>query len=154
MVCLGNICRSPMAEGILKHHLAKNGLKAVVDSAGTSAWHHGEPPDTRATITCRKKGINISDQRSRPFIYEDFDRFDLIFAMDHENYNNIIRLTDRPEHRAKVHMIMNMVNPGANRAVPDPYYGGNDGFNKVFCMLEDGAKSIIKQYIKPPDNDN
>ncbi len=137
-----------MAEGILKHQLAIDGIEALVDSAGTSSWHHGERPDNRAILTCRKKGIDISDQRSRPFVYEDFEHFDLIFAMDHENYQNILRLTDKPEHRKKVHLIMNTLYPGSNRAVPDPYYGGDEGFNKVFKLLEDGAKAIINKHLR------
>jgi protein-tyrosine phosphatase len=148
MVCLGNICRSPMAEGIMKHHLEASGIEAYVDSAGTSGWHEGEPPDHRATITCRNHGIEISSQRSRPFAVSDFDRFDLIFAMDHENYRNLINMTDVQGDRAKVSMIMNVLHPGSNKAVPDPYFGGDEGFEVVFHMLDSAAQAIIRQHFQ------
>lgn len=144
MVCLGNICRSPMAEGILKHHLNKAGIDAYVDSAGTSAWHEGERPDSRAINECRKFGVNISSQRSRPFVSDDLETFDLIFAMDQENYNNILRHASSEDQKAKVHLIMNLVFPGKNIAVPDPYYGGDDGFTNVYIMLEKAAEKIVE----------
>jgi protein-tyrosine phosphatase len=148
MVCLGNICRSPMAEGILKHELSKRGIDVLVDSAGTSAWHAGELPDDRAIETCQKHGIDLTDQRSRPFTLEDFDRFDLIFAMDQDNYRNIISMARNKIDREKVQMIMNTVTPGSNQPVPDPYYGGDAGFQKVFRMLTQASVSIIDQYVK------
>lgn len=147
MVCLGNICRSPMAEGILKHELAQRGLVARVDSAGTSGWHQGELPDERAIETCRRYGIDITDQRSRPFEAEDFDRFDLIYAMDQDNFRNILRMTNYEDHREKVHLIMNTVKPGANQSVPDPYYGGDSGFEKVYNMLKQAAEAIIAHHF-------
>jgi protein-tyrosine phosphatase len=147
MVCLGNICRSPMAEGILKEELSRRGIRVTVDSAGTSGWHAGEPPDERAIDICRKYGVEISGQRSRPFEYDDFDRFDLIFAMDSENYRNVLHLTDDPDDRSKVHLIMNVVHPGSNEAVPDPYYGGSDGFERVYRMLHEASEAIINTWL-------
>jgi protein-tyrosine phosphatase len=137
-----------MAEGILKHELSKRGIEALVDSAGTSAWHAGELPDDRAIETCLQYGIDLTDQRSRPFTPEDFDRFDLIFAMDQDNYQNIIRLSRSDADRKKVQLIMNTVTSGSNQPVPDPYYGGDAGFQKVFRMLTQASVAIIDQYVK------
>lgn len=123
MVCLGNICRSPMAEGILKHQLEVEGIKAIVDSAGTSAYHQGEPPDQRAMEECLKHGIDISDQRSRPFTPSDFDSFDLILAMDGQNYRNIHSMVKSSNSMDHVRMMMDFVHPSASVDVPDPWYG-------------------------------
>jgi protein-tyrosine phosphatase len=147
MVCLGNICRSPMAEGILKHHLAQHGIDAFVDSAGTSAWHAGEQPDHRAISTCKSYGIDISNQRSRPFDPADFNDFDLIFAMDQENYNTLRQIAPGEKEREKLKMIMNMVVPGRNLAVPDPYYGGDQGFHQVYEMLNLAAEAIVLKHL-------
>ncbi|MFO7723003.1 MAG: low molecular weight protein-tyrosine-phosphatase [Bacteroidales bacterium] len=147
MVCLGNICRSPMAEGILKHKLENAGVKAIVDSAGTSAWHAGEAPDHRAVQECRKNGVDISKQRSRPFTAEDLDNFDLIFAMDQENYQNIMQKVTNDEQAKRVHLIMNTVSPDRNMPVPDPYYGGPQGFTNVFRLLEQASDKIVEQYF-------
>lgn len=146
MVCLGNICRSPMAEGILRHHLKQNGISALVDSAGTSSWHAGEPPDSRATRECKKNGVDISAQRSRPFVPGDLDEFDLIFAMDSENYNAILRSANSDIQRSKVKLIMNQVYPGKNIPVPDPYYGGPGGFTNVYKMLDEASAKIIELF--------
>lgn len=148
MVCLGNICRSPMAEGILKNHLKKQGIKATVDSAGTTAWHEGEPPDDRSIEVCKKYGIDISEQKSRPFSIDDFDNFDLIFAMDSNNYLNINALSRNGKDLEKVLMIMNVPVPNSNRSVPDPYYGGRQGFEMVYKMLDEAAQAIINTYFK------
>jgi protein-tyrosine phosphatase len=136
-----------MAEGILKHQLNAAGIEALVDSAGTSSWHAGEAPDHRAIQECRKNGVDISKQRSRPFTAADLDQFDLIFAMDQENFQNILKLVTNDEQSGKVHMIMNTVHPGRNMAVPDPYYGGPQGFTTVFRMLEQASDKIIEQYL-------
>jgi protein-tyrosine phosphatase len=136
-----------MAEGILKHKLEQAGIKAFVDSAGTSSWHEGEAPDNRAIQECRNHGVDISRQRSRPFLPADLDQFDLIFAMDQENYQNIMREVNNDTQAARVHLIMNTVYPGENRPVPDPYYGGPQGFTTVFRMLENASDKIIDQYF-------
>lgn len=136
-----------MAEGILKEKLKQRGIDAMVDSAGTSGWHEGELPDDRATETCQRYGIDITDQRSRPFDVSDFDQFDLIFAMDQENYKNLLRLTDDVTKHERVKMIMNEVKPGSNLSVPDPYYGGDDGFEMVFSMLDEASDAIINTYF-------
>lgn len=149
MVCLGNICRSPLAQGILEHVLKVSNIQAYVDSAGTQAYHAGESPDIRSEDIARKHGIDISNQRARKFEIQDFDNFDRIYVMDSENYSNIASLARNEKDREKVKMIMNEVYPGQNRQVPDPYYGGKDGFEKVFQMLSLASDKIVEQYKTP-----
>lgn len=149
MVCLGNICRSPVAEGILRQKVQDMGITSVVtDSAGTSSFHVGEAPDSRMRSTAKLNGVNIDDLRSRQFVPADFKKFDLIYAMDQSNYNNMIALTQDLAERDKVKMILNEVNPGANNAVPDPYYGGDEGFQHVFDLLDEAVDVIIEKYVK------
>jgi len=145
MVCLGNICRSPLAEGILKNKIAANGLDWQVDSAGTGSWHIGELPDPRSIAMARKYGIDITDQRARQFQVSDLDQFDLILTMDQQNYRDVIRLATAPKHEEKVHMIMNFVQPESNQSVPDPYWD-DDGFEQVYQMLEEATERILQQY--------
>jgi len=142
MVCLGNICRSPLAEGILKQKVKKKELTWQIDSAGTSGWHIGELPDSRSISTAKQHGIDISDQRSRQLKASDLQEFDLILAMDTSNYNDILRLANK-EQRDKVKMILNFAYPGENRAVPDPYY--NDGFEQVYQLLDTACDQLIQQ---------
>jgi protein-tyrosine phosphatase len=144
MVCLGNICRSPLAEGILKSKL--NSDFYIVDSAGTSAYHIGELPDHRSIAIAKKNGIDISNQRARKFIANDFNEFDLIYAMDIENYHNICSLSTNKSNLLKVKLILNEINPLKDLSVPDPYYGGDFGFENVYKML-DKACSIITKNI-------
>ncbi len=140
MVCLGNICRSPLAEGILQNIVDKQGLDWEVDSAGTASYHVGNLPDARAIEIANERGIDISHQRARQIVEEDFDRFDLILAMDAENYNNILAL--RPLHNdCSVKLILNYTHPGENRQVPDPYYGG--GFGVVYDMLAEACERVV-----------
>ncbi|PTM06470.1 MAG: protein-tyrosine-phosphatase [Bacteroidetes bacterium] len=134
MVCLGNICRSPLAEGILKSKLQQDAFQ--VDSAGTSNYHIGELPDKRSIDVAKKNGLDITHQRGRQFILEDFDAFDLIYAMDSSNYQNITKLARQPQDIAKVKLILEEI-PNYNlNDVPDPYYGGSNGFDNVFEMLD------------------
>lgn len=144
MVCLGNICRSPLAEGILKSKL--NPDFYIVDSAGTSAYHIGELPDHRSIAIAKKNGIDISNQRARKFIANDFNEFDLIYAMDIENYYNICSLSTNKSNLLKVKLILNEINPLKDLSVPDPYYGEDYGFENVYEML-DKACSIITKNI-------
>jgi protein-tyrosine phosphatase len=144
MVCLGNICRSPLAEGILKSKL--NSDFYIVDSAGTSAYHIGELPDHRSIAIAKKNGIDISNQRARKFIANDFNEFDLIYAMDIENYHNICSLSTNKSNLLKVKLILNEINPLKDLSIPDPYYGGDFGFENVYKML-DKACSIITKNI-------
>lgn len=145
MVCLGNICRSPIAEGILRHKAAEQGIEVETDSAGTSAFHVGEAPDSRMIATAKNNGIDITDLKARQFIPADFDRFDLIYAMDRSNYNNILSLANSDEERNKVIMILNESNPGSNDEVPDPYYGGDQGFQHVIDLLDEAVDKVIER---------
>lgn len=145
MVCLGNICRSPLAEGILKSKV--NSKKIYVDSAGTGAWHVGNPPDLRSIEVASKYGIDITSQEARQFTQQDFDKFDLIYVMDASNYQNLLKLAKNEENRSKVKMILNELYPGENKEVPDPYYGGDHGFEKVYQMLEEACNSIVKKAV-------
>lgn len=125
MVCLGNICRSPLAEGIL---VSKVDNKIVfVDSAGTGAYHIGNLPDVRSIKVAKKYGIDITNQRARKFSVKDFDSFDYIYVMDESNYQNILMLARNTADENKVHLILNETHPTKNLSVPDPYHGGNQG---------------------------
>lgn len=145
MVCLGNICRSPLAEGILKNKLPKD--QYVVDSAGTGDWHVGQLPDKRSIAIAKKYGIDITDQRAQHFTVKHFEKFDYIYAMDMSNYKNILQLAPNSEAKAKVKLILNELFPNENVEVPDPYYGGEEGFENVYQML-DKACDVIAKKIK------
>ena len=146
MVCLGNICRSPLAEGIMKSKIKEHNLNWEVDSSGTGAWHVGELPDSRSISTAKLFGIDITDQRARQLKAKDLNDFDLIFAMDSSNHGDILRLAVNETQRKKVKLIMNQVNPGMNQNVPDPYWDDN-GFEKVYKMLDIACDEIIKAYV-------
>lgn len=143
MVCLGNICRSPLAEGILQSKI--NSDTIFVDSAGTGAYHVGNLPDERSIEVARKYGINITNQRARKFTVKDFDNFDFIYPMDESNYRNIIALARNTADKAKVKMILNEVYPNENASVPDPYYGGKQGFENVYKMLDEACEIIAEK---------
>lgn len=145
MVCLGNICRSPLAQGILEKKLSDQNLQATVDSAATSDYHVGDKPDPRSIHKAAEYGIDITHQRGRQIQKSDFQTFDRIFAMDTSNYNNIISLTNQQEEKDKVELILNLSYPTANMSVPDPYYGGEDGFENVYRLLDAACDVIIKQ---------
>ncbi|WP_121665591.1 low molecular weight protein-tyrosine-phosphatase [Mesonia aquimarina] len=145
MVCLGNICRSPLAEGLLKSKVDPE--KVEVDSAGTSNYHIGDLPDERSIVTAKKHGLDITDQRGRQFSVEDFDSFDYIFVMDKSNHADILSLARTEEEGKKVDLILNKIYPNEQKDVPDPYYGGEHGFENVYQML-DQATDIIAQEIK------
>ncbi|MBG7611202.1 low molecular weight phosphotyrosine protein phosphatase [Polaribacter sp. BAL334] len=144
MVCLGNICRSPLAEGILKSKITSQ--NSFVDSAGTAAYHIGNQPDERSIFVAKKYGIDISNQRARKFSPEDFDNFDLIFAMDDNNFHDILKLSRNNSDKQKVKLILNEIHSNKISFVPDPYYGGNEGFENVFQMLDEACEIIIKKY--------
>ena len=149
MVCLGNICRSPLAEGILAAKCEN--LPVVVDSAGTSAYHIGHQPDPRSQHIATLNGINIGDQRARELMCSDLETFDLIYAMDSSNYTNILKLAKNEDDKKKVRLILNESNPGQNRAVPDPYFGGDQGFETVYNLLDDACEVIKTQLEKEFD---
>lgn len=143
MVCLGNICRSPLAEGILKSKLPSNDY--FVDSAGTASYHVGEKPDIRSIETALNHGINITSQRSRQFKVEDFDLFDYIYVMDYSNYDNVIHLARNEEDKNKVKLILKELKSSPTLEVPDPYYGGEKGFENVYKMLDKACNVIAKR---------
>lgn len=145
MVCLGNICRSPLAEGILEHKVKQQGLEWEIDSAGTGAYHVGELPDVRSIAVAKKYGIDLTNQRARQFKVEDFDNFDKIYVMDASNYQNVVHLARNEADKAKVELIRNVVRPNWNEQVPDPYWNDN-GFEQVFQMLDEACDHIIKQH--------
>ncbi len=144
MVCLGNICRSPLAEGILQ---SKVGDSIFVDSAGTANYHVGELPDRRSIAVAKNHGIDITKQRCKHFTKKHFEQFDYIYVMDKSNYENVIQLATSDTDKQKVKLILNESHPNQNLEVPDPYYGGDDGFEKVFQMLDEACE-VIAQKIK------
>jgi len=146
MVCLGNICRSPLAEGLLSAKLPND--KFIIDSAGTGAYHVGKQPDQRSIQVAKKHGIDITSQKARQFTSRDFENFDYIFAMDNSNYDNILDLAINEAHKAKVDMILNHLFPGENVDVPDPYYGLQNGFDMVFEMLDETCSILAKKLIE------
>ena len=143
MVCLGNICRSPLAEGILKSKLKNQNV--VVDSAGTGAYHIGKLPDVRSIEVAKKHGIDITDQRARKITKSDLDTFDFIFVMDESNYRNVLMMASNETQSAKISMIMKTIYPREDISVPDPYYGGDNGFEQVYQMLDAACDVIVNK---------
>lgn len=145
MVCLGNICRSPLAEGILSAKANEKGIDVEVDSAGTSGFHNGEKPDHRSIETARNYGIEISDQKSRKLIASDLANFDFILTMDASNFQNTISLCTNEQEKSKVKLILNYAFPDENRQVPDPYYEG--GFDHVYSLLDHACERFISMEL-------
>ena len=148
MVCLGNICRSPLAEGIMQQKINLYGLNAKVDSAGFEPFHTGDAPDERAVKVALNNSIDISGYRARIFQQADFDRFDRIYVMDDKNYNDVIQKARNEHDRKKVDYILNELHPGSNDVVPDPYYGRISDFEKVFDLLDQAIDAIAKKIEK------
>ncbi|WP_395054375.1 low molecular weight protein-tyrosine-phosphatase [Flavobacterium sp.] len=146
MVCLGNICRSPLAEGILASKLPKD--KFIIDSAGTGNWHVGNKPDERSIATAKKNGIDISHQKGKHFNTSFFETYDYIYVMDNSNYDNVIALAKTENHKNKVQLILDELFPGENVDVPDPYYGLQNGFDMVYEMLDDSCTILAKKLIE------
>jgi protein-tyrosine phosphatase len=146
MVCLGNICRSPLAEGLLASKLPKS--KFFIDSAGTGSYHIGREPDHRSIGTAKKNGLDISKQKARQLEISDLDTFDYIYAMDITNFDDIVFLAKTDEQKSKVSLILNEIFPGDNVDVPDPYYGVQNGFDMVYEMLDEATDSIAKKLIQ------
>ena len=146
MVCLGNICRSPLAEGILASKLPKD--KFIVDSAGTGSWHIGHAPDKRSIAVAQKNGLCIDNQKGRQFKTSDFDEFDYIYVMDSSNFRDVVHLAKTAEHKNKVSLILNEIFPDENVDVPDPYYGVANGFDNVYQMLNEATDQIAKKLIE------
>lgn len=144
-VCLGNICRSPLADGVMRTLVKKHQLPWTVDSAGTANYHVGEAPDKRAQAIAKKNGVDISDLRGRQFQVNDFDDFDYIFAMDASNYQNILKLARNQDDINKVELFLNRLEPGMNRGVQDPWY--DDAlFEPVYKEIEQTCKAIIRDF--------
>lgn len=148
MVCLGNICRSPLAEGLLRTKAKEQHINLTVDSAGTSAFRPGGPPDKRSIEVAKIHGIDIQHQQCRQFTAKDYDAFDFIYVMDAANYEDVVALSVKPADRQKVKLILEMSNPGQRKNVPDPYYGGNDGFEHMYTLLDGACDAIIENLIK------
>jgi len=146
MVCLGNICRSPLAEGILQSKLPAD--KFTVDSAGTGNWHAGQGPDKRSVETAKKRGLDISCQIARQLKPADFEDFDHIYVMDASNYRDVTGLAPNEKAKAKVKLMMDELYPGANVDVPDPYWSELDGFDKVYDMLDEACTIVADRLIK------
>ncbi len=146
MVCLGNICRSPLAEGIMKHKIEQAGLDWQVESRGTGSWHVGNLPDKRSIVVARLHGLDITDQRSQQLEKADLQNFDLIYAMDTSNYRNTVAMANNETESSKVKMILNESEPGMNKSVPDPYYD-EDGFEQVYQMLDKACELALKRLI-------
>lgn len=145
VVCLGNICRSPMAEGIIRDRFAEAGIDAEIDSAGTANYHVGQSPDKRGIANMKSNGHDISSLRGRQFVEEDYDNFDRIFVMDQSNLNNVLSLARNKADEDKVSLFLNLAYPDENREVPDPYYGGDGGFQHVYELLDAATQNLIKE---------
>ncbi len=145
MVCLGNICRSPIAEGLLASKLPKDNF--IVDSCGTGDWHIGSQPDSRSIAVCKKNGLDISNQKCRQITLSDFENFDYIYVMDKSNYQNVIALCNSEKHRNKVKLILTEKYEDEIKEVPDPYFGMENGFDIVYEML-DSTCDIIATKLK------
>ncbi|MEE9310689.1 MAG: low molecular weight protein-tyrosine-phosphatase [Cocleimonas sp.] len=149
-VCMGNICRSPTAEGVFRQVVAMRNLQDVIkiDSAGTHAYHIGEQPDSRSQATAKSRGVDLSAQRARKVVANDFERFDYVIAMDRSNYENLKALATTAEQQGKLHLFMDFTSAWDNTEVPDPYYGGGDGFTNVFDMVQAASEGLLDTIIK------
>ena len=141
MVCLGNICRSPLAHGILDSMLDSN--KFEVQSAGTGAWHVGQKPDPRSIEIANKNNIDISHQRAQQFSTYDYEIYDYIFVMDKANYRDVVKLAKTPQEIKKVSLLLDSTYPGQEKEVPDPYYGGKNGFKQVYDLIFKACEKIM-----------
>ena len=153
-ICMGNICRSPTAQGVFARLLKQEGLERLikVDSAGTHAYHIGEPPDVRAQQSAGKRGVDISGQRARRVEKDDFERFDYLLVMDRDNYSRLETLCEEP-NRSKLRLFMEFAPHLHEEEVPDPYYGGANGFERVLDMIEAASQGLLEdirqRYLKP-----
>jgi protein-tyrosine phosphatase len=146
MVCLGNICRSPLAEGILQHKADKVGLSWSIESAGTNNYHTGEAPHPLSQKVARQNGIDISRQKARRFSADDFNRFDKIYALAEDVITDMKRLTRNEWDETKVDLLMNELYPGQNMDVPDPWYGPEPGYHEAYKMIDEACDAIIRKY--------
>ncbi|MBP9215237.1 MAG: low molecular weight phosphotyrosine protein phosphatase [Chitinophagaceae bacterium] len=145
MVCLGNICRSPLAEGILQHKANAAALNWQVDSAGTAGYHVGNPPHHLSQKVAKHNGIDISHQQCKQFVQEDMLNYDRIYVMDSSNYNDVKKISGHLWNEQKVGLLLNELFKGENRNVPDPWYGEEDGYHKVFDMIDRACEKIVNR---------
>lgn len=153
MVCLGNICRSPLAEGVLRHKAEQAGLNWEIDSAGTGAHAPGCAPHRLSQKVAREYGIDICSQVCRQFVKSDMDNFDKVYVMDEENFDEVKRIAGSKWDDKKVDYLLNEIYRGENRSVPDPWYGGEDGYYKVYVLIEKACEAIVTKALKAPKND-
>lgn len=152
MVCLGNICRSPLAEGLLQHKAFEAGLSWSVESAGTDSYHTGEAPHPLSQKVAKLNGIDICNQRARRFIAEDFEVYDKIYALAGDVLDDIRRIAKKKYDAAKIDLLMNELYPGMNMDVPDPYYGAEPGYHEVYKMIDKVCDAIIDKYSAASKN--
>jgi len=147
-VCMGNICRSPTAEGVFRYVVKQHNLydQISIDSAGTHAYHIGESPDSRSQSTALSRGVNLSAQRARKAVAEDFERFDYVIAMDRSNYEDLKNLASG-SNLTKLHLFMSFAKDWDNDEVPDPYYGGANGFEEVFDMVQSASEGLLEHIL-------
>jgi protein-tyrosine phosphatase len=145
-VCLGNICRSPLAEGIMQKLISDKNLTIEIDSAGTSNFHVGETPDYRTVLNAKKHGVDLTPLKARQFSSKDFDEFDAIYVMDKSNMTNVLALAKNKEQEQKVELFLNTLFPNQNMEVPDPYFGGEEGFEDVFNLVYSACEKMIEKY--------
>lgn len=148
VVCLGNICRSPLAEGILQHKAEKAGLNWIIESAGTNGYHTGDAPHPLSQKVARLHGIDISGQRARRFVAGDFQAYDRIYALASDVLDEMRRIARHEFDPQKADLLMNELNPGSNQDVPDPYYGAEDGYHEVFAMISEACDAIIDNHAR------
>lgn len=146
MVCLGNICRSPIAEGVLRHKAKQQGLNWQVDSAGTNSYHTGEAPHRFSQKVCKANGVDISYQKARTFTVNDFAEYDIIYAMADDVYNRILKVGGLWADKEKVKMFLDELEPGSNASVPDPWYGTEEGYLPVYELINKTCDAIIEKY--------
>jgi len=147
MVCLGNICRSPLAEGILRKIIEEKNLDWKVDSAGTGDWHIGHSPDHRSVSIASKNGLDISALKGRQFSHSDFSAFDYILVMDSENYSNVVKLAQTETEKSKVELLLNYVEQGKNESVPDPYWDDTQ-FSPLYDLLTNACEHFVNFHLK------
>jgi len=145
-VCLGNICRSPLAEGIMLKLISDKNLPIEIDSAGTSNFHVGETPDYRTVLNAKKHGVDLTPLKARQFSEKDFNNFDVIYVMDKSNMTNVLAIAKNKEQEQKVELFLNTLFPNQNMEVPDPYFGGEEGFEDVFNLVYSTCEKMIEKY--------
>ncbi|MEJ7627453.1 MAG: low molecular weight protein-tyrosine-phosphatase [Ferruginibacter sp.] len=147
MVCLGNICRSPLAEGLLRKKVRENDLNWTIESAGTNGYHTGEAPHHLSQKVAKCNGIDISEQISRRFIAKDFEQYDIIYVMAQDVFNDVKNITGDAFDKNKIKFFLDEIHPGKNLDVPDPWYGDEEGYHDVYKIIDETCDAIIKNYI-------